>query len=59
MIRFTDNLKKEVGQSLLVINAKGSNTLKKAEAITSLLKMRLIAYVYLSMNMSLKTSLKK
>ena len=37
MIQFTDNLKKEVDQSLLVINAKDSETLKKAEEITSLL----------------------
>lgn len=38
MIQFTDNLKKEVGQSLSIINSKESDTLKKAEEITSLLK---------------------
>lgn len=37
MIQFTDNLKKEVDQSLLIINAKDSDILKKAEEITSLL----------------------
>jgi len=38
MIRFTDNLKQEIDQYLLVINAKEVDTLKKAEEITSLLK---------------------
>lgn len=38
MIQFTDNLKQEIDQSLLVINAKEVDTLKKAEEITSLLK---------------------
>jgi hypothetical protein len=38
MIQFTDSLKKEVNQSLLVINARESDTLRKAEEITSLLK---------------------
>lgn len=37
MIQFTNNLKKEVDQSLSVINAKEIDTLKKAEEITSLL----------------------
>lgn len=38
MIQFTDNLKKEINQSLLAINEKETETLKKAEEITSLLK---------------------
>ncbi len=38
MIRFTDTLKTEVSQSLSVINAKGIDTLKKSEEITSLLR---------------------
>lgn len=38
MIQFTDSLKKEVAQSLLAINVRESDTLKKAEGITSLLK---------------------
>lgn len=38
MIQLTDSLKKEVSQSLLAINARESDTLKKAEEITSLLK---------------------
>lgn len=37
MIQFTNNLKKEVDQSLSIINAKEIDTLKKAEEITSLL----------------------
>lgn len=37
MIRFTDNLRTEVSQSLSVINAKDIDTLKKSEEITSLL----------------------
>lgn len=38
MIQFTDNLKKEVNQSLSLINVEKSNTLKKAKEITSLLE---------------------
>lgn len=38
MIRFTNNLREEVNQSLSTINARDSDTLKKAEEITSLLK---------------------
>lgn len=37
MIQFTNSLRKEVNQSLLTINAKDIDTLKKAEEITSLL----------------------
>jgi len=49
MIQFTNSLKKEVGQSLSVVNAKESDTLKKAEEITSLLKSafnRLRVFIY-------------
>lgn len=38
MIQFTDSLKKEVSQSLSAINERDSDTLRKAEEITSLLK---------------------
>lgn len=38
MIQFTDSLRKEVNQLLLIINTKDIDTLKKAEEITSLLK---------------------
>ncbi|MBN9302542.1 MULTISPECIES: RteC domain-containing protein [Dysgonomonas] len=51
MIQFSDSLQKEVDQSLLVINAKESDTLKKAEEITSLLtdafnRLRVFIYQY-------------